>query len=159
MHSVSLKFLVGILSFSDYYPFGMQMVGRNGGEDYRYAFNGMEKDDEVKGSGNNYDMGERLYDPRLGRAPTTDPAAGLFPGDSPFMFAGNNPIYYVDKKGKWKARFKDNNDHSAGIVFAAEKGDNLLTLALQLGIPYQELVDQNFGGNDFTLDAPLSGGQ
>lgn len=29
---------------------------------YRYGFNGYEKDDEIKGSGNSYDMGARLYD-------------------------------------------------------------------------------------------------
>jgi hypothetical protein len=35
--------------------------------DYRYGFNGMEKDDEVKnGKGNSYDFGARMYDSRLG---------------------------------------------------------------------------------------------
>src|SRR5690554_1556439 len=37
----------------DYYAFGMQMPGRNGSTgDYRYGFQGQEKDDEVKGEGN-----------------------------------------------------------------------------------------------------------
>ncbi len=31
--------------------------------DYRYGFNGMEKDDELKGNGNSYDFGARIYDP------------------------------------------------------------------------------------------------
>ncbi len=31
---------------------------------YRYGFNGMEKDDEISGSGNSYDFGARTYDPR-----------------------------------------------------------------------------------------------
>jgi len=36
--------------------------------DYRYGFNGMEKDDEVKGvSGSHYDCGARCYDSRVGR--------------------------------------------------------------------------------------------
>ena len=39
----------------NYYPFGVVMPWRNGGENNRYGFNGKEKDDEVKGSGN------RLY--------------------------------------------------------------------------------------------------
>ncbi len=44
------------------------MPGRsyNGG-DYRYGFNGTEKDDEVKGAGNQIDFGASGYDPRLGR--------------------------------------------------------------------------------------------
>ncbi|WMJ74875.1 hypothetical protein RCC89_17155 [Cytophagaceae bacterium ABcell3] len=42
-----------VQSLNDYYPFGMMMPGRNySSQDYRYGFNGMEKDDEVKGSGN-----------------------------------------------------------------------------------------------------------
>ncbi|MCW9018914.1 MAG: hypothetical protein OQJ96_01340, partial [Flavobacteriales bacterium] len=37
-----------VLSFSDYYPFGSPMPGRNfSSGDYRYGFNGMEKDNEV----------------------------------------------------------------------------------------------------------------
>jgi hypothetical protein len=39
------------------YDFGERLY--NSG--YRYGFNGMEKDDEVNGSGNSYDFGERLY--------------------------------------------------------------------------------------------------
>jgi hypothetical protein len=30
---------------------------------YRYGFNGMESDDEVKGSKNSLDFGARIYDP------------------------------------------------------------------------------------------------
>lgn len=52
-----------VLSANDYYAFGMQMPGRSyQGTGYRYGFNGMEKDDEVKGSGNSYDFGARIYD-------------------------------------------------------------------------------------------------
>jgi RHS repeat-associated protein len=100
MHSVSLKFLVGILSFSDYYPFGMQMVGRNDpGDGYRYGFNGMERDDEVKGSGNSYDFGARMYDSRLGRWLKIDNFAGQYRSLSPYNFANNNPIIYIDPDG------------------------------------------------------------
>ena len=34
---------------------------------YRYGFSGMEMDNEIKGDGNSYDFGARLYDSRLGR--------------------------------------------------------------------------------------------
>ena len=46
-------FNADVLSYSDYYPFGMTMPGRqyNGG-DFRYGFQGQEKDDEIKGEGN-----------------------------------------------------------------------------------------------------------
>ncbi|HET6243847.1 MAG: hypothetical protein H0V01_10785 [Bacteroidetes bacterium] len=64
---------------------------------YRYAFNGMEKDDEVKGSGNSYTTEWRQYDPRLGRWLSRDPK--LHPWQSPYAAFNNNPIYFVDPSG------------------------------------------------------------
>ena len=47
---------------------------------YRYGFNGKEKDDEVKGSGNSYDFGGRnIYDSRTGRFNSIDPLYRKFP--------------------------------------------------------------------------------
>lgn len=68
---------------------------------YRFGFNGMEKDDEVKGTGNSLDFGARMYDTRLGKWFSTDPAFKKYPGISPYSFGANNPIYYVDQNGKW----------------------------------------------------------
>jgi len=48
--------------------FGAPMPGRSfNSNSYKYGFNGKEKDDEVKGNGNSYDFGARIYDPRIGR--------------------------------------------------------------------------------------------
>jgi len=86
---------------SDYYPFGMTMPGRtfNSGE-YRYGFNGIEKDDEVKGEGSSLDFGSRIYDSRLGRWLSVDLKAAKYAAESPYGFAFNNPIYYVDPDGE-----------------------------------------------------------
>jgi RHS repeat-associated protein len=70
------------------------------GDGYRYGFNGMEKDDEVKGTGNSYDFGARMYDSRVGRWLSTDPLAHKYPTMSPFVFCANNPIIYVDPDGR-----------------------------------------------------------
>ena len=53
---------------------------------YRYGFNGMEKDDELKGEGNSYDFGMRMYDPRINRWLKTDPLDKKYPYDSPYIF-------------------------------------------------------------------------
>ena len=85
---------------NDYYAFGMQMPGRGyNGEDYRYAFNGQEKDDEIKGSGNSYDYGFRIYDPRIGRPLSIDPLTKHYPELSPYQFFSNNPIWFIDLDG------------------------------------------------------------
>ena len=67
---------------------------------YRYGFNSMEKDDQVKGRGNSYDFGARMLDPRLGRWLTIDPLAGKYKSMSPYSAFGNNPIYIIDPDGR-----------------------------------------------------------
>jgi RHS repeat-associated protein len=64
---------------------------------YRYGFNGMEKDDEVSGSGNSYDFGARLYDPRIGRWRSPDPI--VQPWQSPYTSMDNNPVALTDRLG------------------------------------------------------------
>ncbi|MBA3987371.1 MAG: hypothetical protein H0X63_12560, partial [Flavobacteriales bacterium] len=70
------------------------------GGGYRYGFNGMEKDDEVKGNGNSYDFGARIYDPRIGRWLNLDPSSDKYPGWSPYNFALNSPLSIIDPDGK-----------------------------------------------------------
>src|SRR5690554_1236825 len=85
----------------DYYAGGMVMPGRAGSANsYDYGFNGMLKDDEVKGEGNSYDFGARMYDPRVMRWLSLDPAARDYPSMSDYSAMGNNPILYIDPDGE-----------------------------------------------------------
>lgn len=68
-------------------------------DDYRYGFNGMEKDDEIKGNGNQIEFRYRGYDTRLGRFFAIDPVAHRYPSWTPYQFAGNIPIKFVDQEG------------------------------------------------------------
>jgi RHS repeat-associated protein len=93
-------YLPDVLAYNDYYPFGMQVPNRFGSiEDYRYGFNGMEKDDEIKGEGNSYDFGARMYDSRLGRFFSTDILERKYSMLSPYAGFANSPIFFVDKDG------------------------------------------------------------
>jgi RHS repeat-associated protein len=84
----------------DYYPFGMLMPQRQYGSSwYRYGFNGKEMDNEVSGTGNIYDYGFRIYNPRLGRFLSVDPLTKSYPWYTPYQFAGNKPITYIDLDG------------------------------------------------------------
>ncbi len=66
--------------------------------DYRFSFNGMEKDDEVKsGLGNSNTSYFRQYDTRLGRWLTIDPKRSAW--ESPYASMSNNPILYMDPNG------------------------------------------------------------
>lgn len=66
---------------------------------YRYAFNGMERDDQWNGVGNSYDFGARIYDSRLGRWLAADKHQFYYSNKSPYQFASNSPILLVDVDG------------------------------------------------------------
>ncbi len=86
--------------YNDYYPFGMLLPNRNGSNDsYRYGFNGKEVDNEVKGVGVQYDYGFRIYDARLGKFLSQDPLFKTYPFYTPYQFAGNSPIRFIDLDG------------------------------------------------------------
>lgn len=79
----------------------MQMPGRkySFGNSYHYGFNGKENDNDVKGDGNQYDYGFRIYDPRLGRFLSTDPLFKGYPWNSPYAYAEGDVIRSVDLDG------------------------------------------------------------
>src|SRR5690606_14874858 len=97
-----IGFNADVASITDYYPFGMPMEERsviNGGG-FRFGFNGMEKDNEMKGIGNSLDFGARMLDSRLGRWLSLDSLAAKYPGLSPYNFVANSPIRFIDPDGK-----------------------------------------------------------
>jgi RHS repeat-associated protein len=96
-----LFYTADLISAQDYYPFGSPMPGRNySSGDYRYGFNGMEEDNEVKGDGNSYDFGARIYDPRVGRWLSLDPLQTRYPALSPYNYVANSPIQFIDPDGQ-----------------------------------------------------------
>ncbi len=94
------KFALNVSSSLDYYPFGSVMEGRNLEIfNYRFGFNGWEKDDEVKGEGNHISFGDYGYDTRLGRRLRPEPLNGKYPFLSSYSVINNNPIIYRDVNG------------------------------------------------------------
>lgn len=88
-----------VVSYSDYYPYGMLMDNRNGSEDYRYGFNGMEIDNDIKSGGNSYSTQFRMLDVRIGRWLSLDPLMAQYPQHSAYCAFNNNPIYFADPTG------------------------------------------------------------
>lgn len=70
----------------------------NSGE-YRYGFQGQEKDDELKGEGNSLNYEFRMHDPRVGRFFAVDPLTKKYPWYTPYSFSGNKPIQFVELEG------------------------------------------------------------
>ncbi|MFC2131103.1 RHS repeat-associated core domain-containing protein [Bacteroidota bacterium] len=100
LRTADTTFDLDLRAVNNYYPFGMLQPGRYWQSDgYRYGFNSMEKDDEVKGTGNSLDFGARVYDSRLGRWLSLDPLMSKYPDISPYNAMGNNPILCIDPEG------------------------------------------------------------
>ncbi|NQY31128.1 MAG: hypothetical protein HRT69_16890, partial [Flavobacteriaceae bacterium] len=99
-------------------------------DDYRFAFNGMEKDDEVKsGRGNSYDFGARMYDSRIGRFFSLDPAARDYPGLSNYHFVRNNPVLRIDPTGKWDITvhvFSDRSKYGFGVMIVKDDAGKVI---------------------------------
>ncbi|WP_459209978.1 RHS repeat domain-containing protein [Aquimarina rhabdastrellae] len=81
------------LSATDYYPFGMTMPNKNIDGGYRYTYQGQEKDYETGKEA----FEERIWDSRIVRWLSPDPAGK---GDSPYIGMYNNPLKYIDIKGR-----------------------------------------------------------
>ena len=78
----------------------MLLPNRHGSSsDYRYGFQGQEKDDEVKGEGNSYNFMFRMHDPRIGRFFAVDPLTDKYPHYSPYAFSGNKVIDHNELEG------------------------------------------------------------
>ena len=89
-----------ILEESNYYPFGLKHNGYTGTNlqpGYKYKYNGKELQDEL--GLNMYDYGARNYDPALGRWMNIDPLAEVSRRFSPFTYALDNPVYFIDPDG------------------------------------------------------------
>jgi len=87
-----------------YYAFGQEQEGRFVGlgvqpESYRYGYNGKEKDQQGEWGLTSYDYGFRIYNPAIGKFLSVDPLTKDYPFYTPYQFAGNKPIMFVDVDG------------------------------------------------------------
>ncbi|WP_228463858.1 MULTISPECIES: RHS repeat-associated core domain-containing protein, partial [Chryseobacterium] len=87
-----------VLEENNYYPFGLkheEYNGLTGNPDYNYKYNGKELQETGM-----YDYGARFYMPDLGRWGVVDPLAETSRRWSPYNYAVNNPIRFIDPDGR-----------------------------------------------------------
>jgi len=92
-----------ITGTNNYYPFGLNHIG--GGKSpfsnyHAYKFGGKELQETGM-----YDFGARMYMPDLGRWGVIDPMAEAMRRYSPYNYAFNNPISFIDPDGMKPRQF------------------------------------------------------
>lgn len=89
---------------------------------YRFAFTGIEKDNEINGDGNMYATAFRELDTRLVTWWSIDPLTEQYPSHSPYNYTEGNPIVYTDRTGKGKE--STHTDKEGKVVAVYDDGDN-----------------------------------
>lgn len=93
-----------IIEESNYYPLGLKQAGYNNvttsDGNYiaqKFGYNGKEFEDALGLNWNDY--GARNYDASLGRWMNIDPLSEQMVQQSPYNYAFNNPIFFIDPDG------------------------------------------------------------
>ncbi|MGH1517979.1 RHS repeat-associated core domain-containing protein [Chryseobacterium sp. JK1] len=89
-----------VIDTNNYYPFGLNHIEgmlstSNFGGYYSYKYNGKELQETGM-----YDYGARFYMPDIGRWGVVDPLAEKMTRHSPYNYAFNNPLRFIDPDGR-----------------------------------------------------------
>ncbi|WP_394354151.1 RHS repeat-associated core domain-containing protein [Chryseobacterium antibioticum] len=114
-----------VLEENNFYPFGLKHEGYNvlaGNPAYNYEYNGKELQKETDWS----DYGARMYMSDIGRWGVIDPLAEQMTRYSPYNYAFNNPVSFIDPDGRRplppEEDFKSNAPSNGMLAYLASGG-------------------------------------
>lgn len=133
-----------IKSFADYYPFGELLPSRNS-LNYRYAFQGQEKDSETQMEA----FQLRLWDGRIGRWLSTDPYGQYA---SPYLGMGNNPVNRIDPNGGFDDWYLNNTTGNLEWINGNGYQEGFTHIGEDLTFYFSSFIDRTSWNSD--VNAP-----
>jgi len=124
-----------LVNREEYYPFGDTSFGAFAKKRYRY--NGKEKD----GESGLYNYGMRYYAPWMCRFVSVDPLAGEYPHYTPYQYAGNKPINFIDLDGL---------EETPPQTQTAGQGNDQPSLMEKAQSAFTDVIGQLKKGNEFS---------
>src|SRR5690606_4102053 len=95
-------FLADLKIMSNYFPYGLKVKeGSWSATNYQFAYNGKQEEVFDKDF---LDYGARSYDSEEIRFIKTDAYESSFPSLSPYIYAKNNPVLFIDFKGNMPSK-------------------------------------------------------
>lgn len=132
-----------VIQSDDYYPFGLTFnsYSRENSVANDYLYNGKEKQDEL---GLDWlDYGARMYMSEIGRFFSIDPIAESYKRYSPYVYAIDNPVRYVDYFGLGPGdRVKRARSKAmTGVAYSREQTTPLRTANTSEALKYMDCAE------------------